>query len=492
MDGSSEADEVLERLSAQLQDLEQKKTMLLDEVAVVMLSIKRVQAEHGRVANQMARISRLPNEILTHIFMAGQQLKLRKDGSHGSGPSFEVLISHVSSYWREVCLGTPSLWTNIRNRSDASVEREIGQISAYLARSKSCPIDITFHIVDTCLYGDKLISMISAHITRWRRVFFEMQYEGDFVNVVSQIRNSAAPVLEHLSICPNNRDNSEYGKQIFSSGAPALTFVRLAGVAIRFSQPPLNAVTTLHLEDVHMEMSIQYSHFCEIIAAAPSLLNLSLYGITIESWPSAENPTIEMLTLRSLRVRGGPSMIYDLLSAVEAPLLESLIIADCADEDLVPPWTTTQFALSTPKFPKLHTLTLSDCYFTYRSCKSIFRNLPTITHFALLGSFDSDILKGLGNDGQLSSELPWAELHTLTIERLETAQETLLCTSVLTGRLQSGRPIVVLRLENSLRNKLSRRGPLKWLEQVVTVETWTSTEPWPPGLGFVDVNDLFL
>ena len=490
---------------ANLQSLEQRRSRLIEEFDAVELSIAYARAEYARLTNQSASIARLPYEVLAHIFMMGAQDYV-KDGvlRASRAPGFEVLVSHVTSHWRDVAVHSPSLWTYVYNSSWKEWDGEVDRISVYLERSMACPIDITFFLSDD-LYtesgGDKLLSMINEHIVRWRRVFLQLFHRNNMATLVSSIRHAFAPSLEHFSLChckePRYPDQTHnYDPRVFTGGAPSLTFLRLSGNAVMDSQPPLSALTTLHLEaNVDLDISIPYPHFCELITAAPSLLNLSLDGVLVLSFPPYGSHTLKIPALRSLRVRVIATTLHELFSAIEAPQLESLVIADCCEDDYDIQTTSgfqfLQFPSSTPKFPILHSLTLSDCHLLFASCRALFLNLPSVAHLTLLGSFDIDILKEL-EGVMFSSDLPWTQLHTLTIECLDTLQESLLCTRVLTGRLQRGHPVAMLRLENQLRSKFKRRGRLECLERVVAVEKWSGAEPWPPGLDFVDENDVFM
>jgi hypothetical protein len=153
-------------------------------------------------------------------------------------------------------------------------------------------------------------------------------------------------------------------------------------------------------------------------------------------------------------------------------------------------WATLYLQSDTPKFPRLDTITLTDCFFTDTNCQNLYRIFPNITRLSLLGNSNPEILRTLSDDGQCLSraDLPLQELRTLSIENLDTAQESLLCRNVLAARKQLACPITVLHLHAALRIKLRRKGHLEWIETVVSVKSW-SPERWPPG---ADVPDLHI
>jgi hypothetical protein len=491
-------DQVLEELEGQLDSLYGKKTELLAEIADIDTKIKRVKAEHGRVTNCSAEIYRLPNEILCYIFEIGKALS----NSPGKYPpvtfsrdsKFEVLVSHVSSHWRAVALGCPALWSNIRGWMAPS--RILEEFETYLERSKGYPLDVTFSFDSALPQSERemaLISLISAHVGRWRNVCLDMEFLPTYLMVLASIHKHSAPLLQYFSICPFSdppANSDDPHGPIFTGGAPNLKHLRLSGSALSILQPPLGAVTTLHLEYPNKDWSMTYTRFNDIISSSHLLENLSMYGIVITEWPTGLR-TLSIPSLRSLRMQGTADFVYALTSAIAAPYLDSLVVAECTDDDTTHPWDPIPFLESpeVPKFPRLRTLTFKDCYLTSWTSQNVFHALPTITHFALLGSFGVETLKALGDDCTQPSELPWPGLHTLTIERLETAQESLLCSTVLAGRKQLGRPIGTLRLESQLRAKLRRKGKLEWLEKVVKVVKWSTMEAWPPGSDFIAEGD---
>jgi len=213
--------------------------------------------------------------------------------------------------------------------------------------------------------------------------------------------------------------------------------------------------------------------------------------------PEAEQTPFNLPFLRTLRIHTDPDVVYQLLSAIDAPDLTFLVLANCIDPDVPdapepadpPPTSWSAFISESPKFPLLDDLTLIDCSFTYANCQSLYRALPTITRLSVLGESYPEILKGLSDDGRCESraDLPWQSLHMLTIENL--VEESILCTA-LDVRKRLGRPISILRLNGKLRTRLQWKGHLGWIKTVVTIEPWTRPR-WPFGTDVVDVHDIY-
>ncbi|KAI0784232.1 hypothetical protein C8Q75DRAFT_780643 [Abortiporus biennis] len=78
--------------------------------------------------NASLKISQLPFEILSHIFL----LSL-----HSSKDAQRIAITHVCKHWREVALGTSRLWTTTSSKSS-----HIAQL--FLSRSRSLPFEMIF------------------------------------------------------------------------------------------------------------------------------------------------------------------------------------------------------------------------------------------------------------------------------------------------------------------------------------------------------------
>jgi hypothetical protein len=155
-------------------------------------------------------------------------------------------------------------------------------------------------------------------------------------------------------------------------------------------------------------------------------------------------------------------------------------------------WATLYLQSDTPKFPRLDAITLIDCFFTDTNCQCLYRIFPNTTRLSLLGQSNPEILRTLSDDdGRCSSraDLPLQELRTLSIENLDTAQEFLLCRTVLAARKQLACPISALRLDAALRTKLRRKGHLDWIKTVVMSIESRLPERWPPG---ADVPDMHI
>jgi hypothetical protein len=91
-------------------------------------------------------IDKLPNELLCYIFTLGEEAQDGDDDDDDDDDTqsdviqlpFKVLVSHVSTRWRTVALGIPTLWT----RLDFAEGPPFDKSRTWLERSKECPLDI--------------------------------------------------------------------------------------------------------------------------------------------------------------------------------------------------------------------------------------------------------------------------------------------------------------------------------------------------------------
>jgi len=472
---------VLEQIAKKIKTLEAKKNRLLCEVAGVDQEIKLAWAIHGKLLNQNAPISCLPNEMLAMIFMACQQLWLQKSYSR----SFEVVASHVSSHWRDVATGTPLLWSTIhvhvRRREYRA--KNLERLSMYLARSDTCPLVITLKIHEEIF---PFLDLLTPHVDRWSRLSVTTR-RLDELNV--HLYSLSPLILEHLSLCLEEKSHlpgagaetmhDDFPK-IFSGGAPCLGFVRVSGIAICCLRPPLTSVTTLHIDHATMD-NLSHVRLQTMLRASPLLTNLSLFGVANE--PTTISAPINTPNLRSLRVSGNSASVYRLLSTLWSPQLESLVLQAIDTFD----W---QFSIV---FPVLHSLALNDCILLESEAKQFFRAFSALTHFQC-GASDLNILRLLGlknaDLGLPSNDLPWPNLVTLSVKELAPPEVSPFC-DMIANRKALGQPLTQLRLDRRTRTVLRHKGRLDGVRELVKVENWDHIDTWPVGLGYTDDGDFF-
>ena len=170
----------------------------------------------------------------------------------------EITLSHICSLLRDVALSTPSLWTSIHIDAASS---SLGRVTEYVKRSGACPLDLRIELVEADMRSaerelDPVFDLVVGHSLRWRSLSAECLRERSDRPIIARIGDSPAKALQHLSLDVEDVEQADASAidreigfpHIFKEGTPNLKFVRLRGLAIQLFRPPLDAVTTLHLE----------------------------------------------------------------------------------------------------------------------------------------------------------------------------------------------------------------------------------------------------
>ncbi|KAJ7504207.1 hypothetical protein B0H11DRAFT_507557 [Mycena galericulata] len=463
-------------------------------------------------------ISVIPPELLGRIFRLAQPSE--PEGDHDDymepvetpGIPVEVVVSHVSGYWRNVALGMGLLWRDINLRRSKTVQK----LRAYLERSGTTPLRVRLDLVQgpweiTAL--TRTLDLLFLHIFRWGRLTIHSTIETSKIPVVSRLYDVHAPGLEHLSLCINDIDSENLKSvrradlaQILTGGSPRLSVLRLRGVSMHFFRPPLANITTLYLEQTR-GLFIGYHRFKNILAASPALAHLSIHDTIIdeweEEWPLDSVSSIPVLNLVSLRVSipGTLQHVFsDILISISAPRLESLVLKEVAEVHLD---RFFQLPGVSRKFPSLRSLTF--CDFDYRSegrLALLCAALPSITEFTCIhtAAYAPKILEmmaGRSNayvPGSPTGD-PWPRLRTLTVN-LEVEDLELVRVAV-ERRKGLGHPLCFLRVSGgSLCDDINDMDEeddenLAWLQENITVERPGKTDPWPPGTDDYDPDDTW-
>ncbi|KZP24129.1 hypothetical protein FIBSPDRAFT_736244, partial [Athelia psychrophila] len=98
-------------LSERLKAIERTKKELTRQLQVLEVESIAKRHELRSLRNEGAPISSLPDGVLSAIFEIGQPIP--RGYSIQGLLSPEIAVSHVTSHWRYVALGTPALWTKI-------------------------------------------------------------------------------------------------------------------------------------------------------------------------------------------------------------------------------------------------------------------------------------------------------------------------------------------------------------------------------------------
>ncbi|KJA26340.1 hypothetical protein HYPSUDRAFT_119805, partial [Hypholoma sublateritium FD-334 SS-4] len=473
-----------------IQCLRTRKEQLLRELEEVSLEINLQNAKYSRFLNDDAPVYRLPNEILTHIFILVQ--------GHFSNPLLHVKASHVSHRWRSIFLSTPLLWNTISfhiRPAKKSFSRLLPLLDAQLLHSAQCILDIDLHFYDTDTDLAPYLSRLAAHATRWRRLSIAIHDPHPHMDAFKELLSTAqAPVLEHLSLTLGDPFIEEKTRSprmaypsmdgtILAPGAPALSFVRLAGHAMGRMHPPLQAVTTLHL-DGWTRHYITPDQLTGVLGAAPRLVNLSLnqFAMSHPRDPTVFPRAVALPHLRRLRLRGLFPSPARFCALIDAPGLYAL--------------TLTQIdAFQVPSLPSVRHVTLDvQSGFDEADITQLARATPGVLVLTAEVTFREIFIGLLPGDGPAAAAArPWPALRALELWDMEIGDVPYLCHLVFTlqeiGALSKdgdGDGLSKISLDRRGRTGMRAKHRLDWLEERVEVGRAGEQERWPLGLGYTD------
>ncbi|KDR75677.1 hypothetical protein GALMADRAFT_248291 [Galerina marginata CBS 339.88] len=431
-------------------------------------------------------IASLPPEILAQVF----EQALPDRHVPGKLP-FEVDLSHVSGFWREVALMTPGLWTKI----DVYSPRSIPRLSLYLQRSGSqLLLDVNVNIYSyERRHGrspTKRISLLQAmsiqlgqEIHRIRSLTLDCYFKTSPAVMLSRLVHSSAPNLRRFAvkydvISPVTGTLPWAYNTILNRGCPRLSFLDTELPDTLPSTLSLQNLTTLYLHGLDESSGQTYTSFVEVLTTPRSLLYLSIQGtIKMNSWPLHQlGPQFELRNLKGLRLLDDGMMGVKVLLSMKAPKLESLWL-DCSFDNFSFLFDAPQMSavVGPTKFPSLRYLTIpTDSLVLSEKFSQIF---PTITHLHLPHAL-------FYHASQLQKTLThrWPSLQTIIFSMFKEAHSGKLYSALeaaLPLRRRAGKPIEKLLVdEDHLRVMRRTAGNICRLIRVEALDTSNYREIW--------------
>ncbi|KAI0056550.1 hypothetical protein BV25DRAFT_1563253 [Artomyces pyxidatus] len=283
------------------------------------------RAEHEllalrRLKNSHAFISRVPVEILAHIFSFFKASSSSIPHSPCDPPTW-LAVTHVCQRWRHVALSFPSLWTDILMHKH--------WLSETLTRSKRALICIHIDV-----YGDaetlQLIRTVLGSVGRAK----ELVMNGlNLSPYVEDLCREPAPFLETLEITERSWPVSLKEHELFLGKTPRLRRLSLRGCSFSWASPIFcSTLTHLAICDIETANIPTPSELRDILAALPDLRHLALNGpiprlshkATMKSVTKCHSP-IFLPHLRFLHLRGhAPRDLLGVMSQISIPHCEVL------------------------------------------------------------------------------------------------------------------------------------------------------------------------
>lgn len=449
-----------------------------------MDSVELFDVTSRTIANKVTPIYSLPSELLAKIFKLGQNLQWEDDNEIAGSPishlayhSYEVLVTHVSSHFREVAIGTPQLWSDIT----ISPRISSAELETYLVRTSGCALNVRIETGLSVPMNPPMIAQIETiliHSNRYRQLVINCVFESSAQLIVQRFSRVAMPNLKHLSIAIDTVEGlfPPDGRKPFGAEMPHLSFMRLRGVALVLFCLHFQDITTLHLDQT-VFTPILYSTFRRVIISSSALQNLSLYGdlfcsVTTPWTALAMGDPIVIPKLRRLRICGIGGDIYSgILIGIIAVSLTSIVLKNLKQYDLQP-FMASPF--SSIKFPLLRELVLIDPDITNDEYTQLFYTFPTTTSFAVYHRETADVLRILADD-PIDGFIPWPELNTISVLVDENDDDVV--ADIVERRQAIGCPLEKMRLGTT--ELLSSIPHFSWLREHVIVESFVMFGAWP-------------
>ncbi|KAH0827975.1 hypothetical protein J3R83DRAFT_3614 [Lanmaoa asiatica] len=242
----------------------------------------------------------------------------------------ELLISHVSKYWRVVAIGTPSLWTHIR----LYVNQPVDLVDLYLTRSRGLPLVVAFRQHFVCgihprqAYAadyPRITATILNHMHICRRL--EIRTNIPVPELLDGLGRSRAPLLQEIVLhhpCSGTREPT-----FSSSSFPTLTHLELGELMSVSTTLPTKTLTSLTLCGLPA-FGLPAATFLNFLSGLQSLSRLALLDEVVDFERSRTTDVVEMPSLRSLILKPGHdiSRIYltGIMETVVTPALEELFL----------------------------------------------------------------------------------------------------------------------------------------------------------------------
>lgn len=343
----------------------------------------------------------LPAEILALIFRECLRGFDRAEERQG----FALVLSHTTSYLRDVAVSTPSLWCDICVTTGNPVNLFMN--AQFLERSRTSPLRIYLHFNGLSSHSDMsyALDFLIPHIERWETLQITGHLRSAQSLIIERFSDARTPILKHLHI---RRDNQRLGyanASIFESGAPGLVSIRFHKIHPQYSLPPLASLKRVQLIALP---PLIINRDLTFLSNLRHLTHLNIIDTDFSNMGTLQLPALVTL---AIRVDGSHHGVSAMMSVVRAPLLERLVLLGLVEEDLYfPP----------PDFPALRSLTIGDME-GYVSSHHWERRVtvlfPHITDFTFIDLDDDTTLPPSPYENGEIILSGWKHLHALTLRK---------------------------------------------------------------------------
>ena len=319
--------------------------------------------------NAMTKISRLPSELLSEIFVCCAQdyFKSYTDHkthysyySHHRGVPEWVRVAHICHAWREIALSTPRLWSFV-----PVTQRSIAE--QLLLRSKKAPLSIAAtHLGYNTDRKKVLETVFSEEMHRMRELFIS----GPSAQVYELCAKLTEPanMLCTLALSDGGDNYTQSSsdlipQNLFNSQLPRLRCLEIRRLVMRWDNPLLcSALTNLVIiQNSYRDAMGTFEQFISALESMPGLRSIELANAIPPTPAASGHPpsprTIVLPHLRDINLGGSTidcaNFLCHLSPGVDIQLhlvcreekgLQSLILSIKAALARSKPWCTIELA----------------------------------------------------------------------------------------------------------------------------------------------------
>lgn len=396
----------------------------------------------------------------------------------------------------KVALASPTLWAHIHIREHFDDD----DAALWISRAgKDTLLDIEIDILepycgvaffDITNWGEqelhiarifKYFCSLKAGPQRWRSISLSVLQPEPLYKFIQLLNKQPAPNLRHFYVCsePDSNDdefdeerpltNAHYrkGYSLSEHAAPNLRHVEFVHVAWKyvFDRPKslLSGLTRLQLSAGHVLASLPKIQ--QLLLANPNLELLQISAgyagdYEFDRLLDDQRPSsVHLSSLKSLLLEGGDniSLVWDILSIIDAPSLRRLSLANNGidDDDIfatnifdyiitgqLPGGTNSTITSSNgPLFPLLQELDIEGLPFKDQKVADLLATLPRVTHLSI------SCYQAKASIGRAPHVLP--HLQVLSLKCWGNHQHYQEVGDILTQRVLDGSPICVVRVPSN-------------------------------------------
>ncbi|KAJ7817969.1 hypothetical protein B0H13DRAFT_2682990 [Mycena leptocephala] len=250
----------------------------------------------------------LPNEIVSEIFI--HFLPAYPECPPLTGLLSPTVLTHVCRRWREIALGTPTLWSAIGTSyyDGIPLKQKAHLFDLWLKRSRSRPLSLRIVNRDVA----EILAAVVPHRARWEHLDFLLPPS------YPHIFDSPMPLLRHLDLELSDYPATDSDVLATFCDVPLLRSVILDAAALTSIMLPWAQLTSLTLSNVYLRECVT------VLQKTSNLVHCELWlrfgSINDQLGPDIPLPCLESLTL----VDPGDDPVTDFLEKFIVPALRRL------------------------------------------------------------------------------------------------------------------------------------------------------------------------